>query len=289
MRGKRQVQRKPVGLEFVRKADGRLKPAGEGREIGDVWAEIDRVKLREAIARDQRKRAKSVRLKRLFNREKPQDTKATGSSSDTKTVEIKINFPEMGRYLKVGVIWLGKKLSSLPLSRKQWWLVFGGIILLVSFIASFSLYGNNSPATENREDKQSGGTSADPGPKEPEYATLLPKGKNIDDLGGWGRVSPPGKEPVFAFRDNIDNVAISVSQQPLPESFKKNTTTAIAQLAESYAANEKIKAGSTDAYVGTSKDGPQSVILTKNELLILIKSAAKIELKSWESYLATLQ
>lgn len=118
----------------------------------------------------------------------------------------------------------------------------------------------------------------------PQYETILPVDKSIEKLGGWRRVSPPKSEPVFAFSDKLDGVHIDVSQQPLPDSFKSDPAGKISDLAESYAANEKITAGDTTIYVGTSTKGPQSAILTKFDLLILIKSQKKIDSNKWAEY-----
>ena len=122
----------------------------------------------------------------------------------------------------------------------------------------------------------------------PEYRTVLPGGKSIDELGGWERVSPPEKDPVFAYADAINDIPISVSQQPLPDSFKTDTASHIADLAKAYNATTKIVAGDTTAYIGTSAKGPQSVILTKKNLLILIKSQKTIENIVWEEYVKSL-
>lgn len=122
----------------------------------------------------------------------------------------------------------------------------------------------------------------------PEYTTLLPSGKSINDLGGWTRVSPPDRNPVFAYVDTIDMHTINVSQQPLPDDFKQDTATQVSQLAQSFNATEKITVGDTTVYIGTSEKGPQSVIFTKNNLLILIKSTTKISDDQWAKYINTL-
>jgi len=123
----------------------------------------------------------------------------------------------------------------------------------------------------------------------PSYTTMLPKGKSVESLGGWKRVSPPGKDPVFAFSDSIDSVPISVSEQPLPQSFKNDTSGQVAELAQKFSATDKLDAGSMTVYIGTSSKGPQSVIFAKNNLLVLIKSEKKIEDASWTTYVQSLQ
>jgi hypothetical protein len=121
-----------------------------------------------------------------------------------------------------------------------------------------------------------------------EYQTVLPDNKSIDSLGGWKRVSPPNTDAVYAYIDAIDGIAISVSQQPLPASFKDDSDGQVAELAKKFDATDKLTAGDTKVYYGTSAKGPQSVIFTKNGLLILMKSQAKIDPNSWAKYIKSL-
>lgn len=124
--------------------------------------------------------------------------------------------------------------------------------------------------------------------KKPTYQTVLPKGKTISELGGWNRVSPPKNDPVFAYADTIDGVVISVSQQPLPQSFKNDTDNQVAELAKKFNATDKLNADSLSVYIGTSVKGPQSVIFASDNLLILIKSEKKISDASWTKYAESL-
>lgn len=124
--------------------------------------------------------------------------------------------------------------------------------------------------------------------KEPTYETVLPKDKSVRELGGWKRVSPPEKEPVFAYADTIDGIPITVSQQPLPQNFTANTDSQVAELAQKFNATNKLEAEGMTIYVGTSSKGPQSVIFTKNKLLILIKSDKKVSDTSWIAYAKSL-
>jgi hypothetical protein len=123
----------------------------------------------------------------------------------------------------------------------------------------------------------------------PEYATMLPAGKTAADFGGWTRISPPNINPVFAYSDMIGNISISVSQQPLPDSFKPDIDDQIREFAKSYNANQKITVGETNIYIGTSAKGAQSVIYSKNDLLILIKSSAVVSDDQWATYINSLQ
>jgi hypothetical protein len=122
----------------------------------------------------------------------------------------------------------------------------------------------------------------------PEYQTVLPGEKSVGDLGGWKRVSPPKNDPVYAYSDTINEIPISVSQQPLPKSFVGNVDDKVADLAQKFNANTKIDGGDTKVYIGTSAKGPQSVIFTKKNVLVLIKSEKKIDNDTWATYIKSL-
>lgn len=123
----------------------------------------------------------------------------------------------------------------------------------------------------------------------PGYSTVLPAGKSISDLGGWRRVSPVSSSPVYAYNDSIDDIAISISEQPLPDSFKDDIDSHVAELAKSDNATNVVKTSNTTLYIGLSAKGPQSVYFSKNNLLILIKSEKQIKNAAWSSYAASLQ
>lgn len=122
----------------------------------------------------------------------------------------------------------------------------------------------------------------------PTHSTILPPDRTVDQLGGWQRVSPPEEEPVFAYADKLDETTISVSQQPLPESFASNIEASVKKLAEDYSATTTLEAADTTVYIGRSARGPQSVIFTKNGLLVLIKSQNTIPNQAWISYINAL-
>jgi len=123
--------------------------------------------------------------------------------------------------------------------------------------------------------------------EQPQFSTILPNGKSIDDLGGWSRISPTTSDPVFAYNDKIEGVTINVSEQPLPKNFEGNADAQVAELTKGGAYNE-LTAGSTKAYIGTSSQGPQTVVFSKNNLLILMKSKQKIDNKDWSKYIESL-
>ena len=181
---------------------------------------------------------------------------------------------------------LHKKVFKL---NKKKLIILGSIIVLI-VAAGVSYYllkpKQNNMTKDNQQtafvvDKLESGT--------PKYSTLLPANKDINSLGGWKRVSPTNADPVYAYVDKIDGVPISVSEQPLPDKFKTNTADQIKELAQDFSATEKITVGEIIIYLGSSSDGPQSVIIDKGDLLILIKSESKIENSSWANYVSSLQ
>ena len=164
-----------------------------------------------------------------------------------------------------------RRIVSRPLSRSAYGLIAGGTLLTCGTIAV--LYTTLRPKTN---------TVA------PSYDIVLPQRTAITDLGGWQRVSPTNSDPVFAYNDTIDDIAINVSQQPLPASFIGNVPASVKQLADSYSATTVIEAGGTQVYIGRSARGPQSLIFAKNNTLVLIKSQKTIPQAEWVSYINNL-
>lgn len=205
------------------------------------------------------------------------------SGDKVKTVEINIAVPSLAA-LRSRM----KTSKKLPRpSRKT--LAIGGIVGAIVIIASGGYYlASHRPAAVTN-----GSQTSIPTAKlqhgTPDYPTVLPVGKTIEDLGGWTRVSPPNANPVFAYVDHIGNTQINVSQQPLPEEFKSDTQQQTEQLAGGYKANEKIAVGDIPVHIGTSAKGPQSVIFNKDNLLVLIKSTAQLDNNQWAMYINSLK
>lgn len=157
-------------------------------------------------------------------------------------------------------------------------------------IAGFAIYAIASPslrptATEHTPLVTNPGLPSGT----PDYPTVSPVGKDIKALGGWKRISPKSSNPVFAYADSIGSTAISVSQQPLPDTFRNEPNKKVTELAGGFGANEKIQAGSTTVHIGTASNNAQSVIFHKDNLLILIKSTQKLKSTKWVEYVNSLQ
>lgn len=220
-------------------------------------------------------------------RQVPPTTQATSQSTDkkpeNKTIDININFGSLPKFPS-----LKKHLPSKPavqswlkrhvFTRRGLWVAVGCAFLVAGYFGALAILDHMDASRKTGSGDQS-----------PTYETVLPSGKSIDDLGGWKRVSPPDRDPVFAYSDKIENTAISVSQQPLPEPFKNDTDKKVAELAESFGAATKIEANGITAHIGTSAKGPQSTIIAKDGTLILIKSQATLSQDAWKAYIQTLK
>ncbi len=203
--------------------------------------------------------------------------------SSAKTVELRISIPAWKPPARLRPI-----LSRYnELSKRQKLYLNSGLVAL--------LIGSAYAATHQQGAILGGilGTDANASQPEvlraPNYPTLLPNGKNIEVLGGWSRVSPPKSNPVFAYVDSLDGSPINVSQQPLPENFKKDRGAQIEKLATNFGARERVTAGGATVFIGTSTEGPQSVIFEKNNTLILIKSAVSHSEDTWAEYINSLR
>ena len=205
-------------------------------------------------------------------------SKRPAKSAEAKTIDININFDSMPRFKKPDVSWAKR------LFRSRKFIIISGTLCVVAIgvIAGVRYVPQLNKGVAF-------GNSSHPAPGTPTYGTVLPSGKSIADLGGWSRVSPPNRDPVYAFTDKVDSVSVIVSQQPLPDDFKSDPDGSIEKLAKGFHADTKVEADGTTAFLGTSAKGPQSVIFKKDDLLILIKSDSKIDTAKWSHYISSLK
>lgn len=175
-----------------------------------------------------------------------------------------------------------KKLSK----RKKMVVVL--ILTAVAITVAGLLYVNKKPETKSAQNEGQPFTAAQLPQGTPEYDTVLPTGKTINNFGGWTRVSPSTADPVYAYVDTVAGSPIRVSQQPLPDGFEEDTAEQVSSLAQDLGANKVLNVGETIVYIGTSAKGPQSIVLTKNKLLILIRSSVVIANSDWAAYISSL-
>ena len=167
------------------------------------------------------------------------------------------------------------------------------VLLGIAILLVFGFHIKNQIDQTSTKQPTASTDTADEPPKlqkgTPDYATVAPKRVSINSLGGWTRVSPPDRNPVFAYVQTLGDSTISVSQQPLPDNLKVDSEQALSALAKDFRANEMITAGDTSAYIETKNNGAQSVLFIKNGLLILIKSSRSVANTTWVEYIISLE
>jgi len=163
-------------------------------------------------------------------------------------------------------------------------ILLGSIVVLFVFSQIFS---RHSIAPSQTTQTASGTAEL---PKEsPTFTTILPSGKSASDYGGWTRISPSDRNAVYAYTDKLNDVSIIISEQPVPDSFKSDPSGSVQKLAEGYSANRTFDVDGTTVYIGKSAKGPQSLIFTKRDLLVLIKSSETITDDRWKTYIKSLR
>jgi len=172
------------------------------------------------------------------------------------------------------------------------------IILVLAGVLSYSFvfaiwHQFDRPSSSQKDDSQPqlSATTGSLTKGTPDFQTLLPQGVSIEQLGGWTRVSPPDRNAVYAFADTIGTTKIIVSQQPLPKEFSDNNKQEhVADLANDYHADRYVTASNgIKIFIGTSAKGPQSIIFTKSNTLVLIKSQAVVSDNSLIEYVDSLR
>lgn len=202
-----------------------------------------------------------------------------------RTVEINIILPSMKKWKRPLISDVRRSVAKVPRKTK----LIGGTMMAITLVTLGGYYWLNGNSTTNATDPNSLEASFNLERGTPKYPTVMPAGKTAESLGGWTRISPKDRNPVYAYVDKIGNTSINVSQQPLPENFLADTAAKVEQLAINFKANEKVTIGSMDVHIGTSANGPQSVIFYKDTTLVLIKSTNKIDTNQWTQYINSLK
>lgn len=217
-----------------------------------------------------------------------QDEHASRRQRATRTIEIKLEVPHFKAVEKAST-------KSVAVARKAWRkrhirIIMAACLVVLAGSLTVLLLAQKRTDSPLISGKQLTTTSEiSQKALVPQFDTLLPSGSSIEALGGWTRVSPPDRNAVFAYSDAIRDNRIIISQQPLPDDFLGNIDGKVEELAQSYKATEKLTANGMVVYIGTSAKGPQSVIFTKNNLLVLIKSSVKLSNDDWVGYVNSLQ
>jgi hypothetical protein len=122
---------------------------------------------------------------------------------------------------------------------------------------------------------------------DPEFKTLAPNG-DVKSAASGSYAYDQAKK-VASYTDKIGTVNVVVSQQQLPDKFLGNPDGELAKFADQIYAKEKLEVGVTTAYIGTSEKGPQTVVFTKDLLLIFISADRELDKSSLFNYIDALK
>lgn len=115
---------------------------------------------------------------------------------------------------------------------------------------------------------------------------LLPGGKQEATTSGKVEYDP--EKRVASFMDKIGEVQITVSQQPVPDTFKAGPDEELDKLAKNLGATEIIVESNPKAYIGPSAQGPQTAVFHKQGLLVFIYSRTEVFKEDWASCITLL-
>ncbi|HSW98758.1 MAG TPA: hypothetical protein VLF71_02890 [Candidatus Saccharimonadales bacterium] len=286
-----------------RSADGRLRPASEERDIADIWADQKRLRLKQAIEEDNRRKARRAEKQRRREQRKQlgwraarahaREQVAQPGSGGSKEIEIRLSLPSFRKLHIPSWDDVEDFLANLDvpvLGRRH--AVYAGCVvsaIVLLFLAPAAFRSPKPAPKASASPPKVAVLGTQPHIDQPPYATILPAGKTAQQLGGWGRVSPKTSDPVYAYADILKGIGITVSEQPLPDEFALSPQSRVTDLAKQFNATKALttKAG-TVAYIGTSTQGIQSIVATKQQLLILIRSEQTVPDTDWAAYLDSL-
>jgi hypothetical protein len=287
-------------VKLVRMPDGSMRPTTESDVIGDIWGS------QKKIAKQDGGVAKNVSSKKgLFGRRKKQINSAdftpkiievpkaakqldslAGASpnpkiehhhaatqkqetTQAKEIAIELSLPSIP--LRRGV----QKLGSLP---KKYYGLSALVLVPVAVVAVVAIGTNGRQAPSVQGEQVS---------NVPDYAALTPNGDITDTTSQ--KISYDPAKKVSSYTDKINGFEVTVSMQPIPDTFKPAIGDNVKKVADQFAATTVLDVDNGAAYLGTSPKGPQSFVGYRGELLVFMTSLQKIEDAAWAEYFNSLK
>jgi hypothetical protein len=124
-------------------------------------------------------------------------------------------------------------------------------------------------------------------PEEPTYNTLIPNDEVSNTTSK--KIAYDRQRQVVSYTDEIGKAQVTISQQPLPENFKSDTSGELAKLAKDIGAGEELKTDTITAYTTQYTDGVQTVVFVKNQVLVFINSSEELAVLEVSGYIDSLQ
>jgi hypothetical protein len=122
-------------------------------------------------------------------------------------------------------------------------------------------------------------------PVKPAFTPLAPVDSTNNGAHGTPQVAYDAKRNTYSFTDTIKGNAIVVSQQPIPTTYK-TAVDAVSKIAVSLKATEAVNASSGTGYIATDpKSHAQTVVFSKNNLLVFVQSPFTHASAEWQTYI----
>lgn len=278
-------------MEFIdpKKKNKSPKFFEEGdKKVETIYDDSEWHELRDKVKKQSEKDLQRSKKTSLFSDDpEPYDL---SSEEDKKRVEvnIKLSLPkvhwELLKKFKQRTADYKKNFSFNFLKKPKTYLLAGSVIFvigIISFVAISKDNKNNTIATES--DGTTNQVKEEPVSHDPPFSPALPSsGIEKEDIS----YNP---ERNFAkFDDSIDGIAVSVSQQSLPEDFKSDSESKLEELAKGFDTTKTIQAGSGLAYIKETDEGLETIIFKKFDLLIFIRTQDKVSDDSVVQYIDNL-
>ncbi len=164
------------------------------------------------------------------------------------------------------------------------------IIIVVVVITSIIVMALLIPRLFFNNDDQKGGSSGQAGNSgattQPDFKVSYPEGDK--DRASLSKTNYDPQRKVASFKDTVNAVEITVSQQPMPEAFKKDMDKEVENMAKGFNATDPIDT-KIKSYKGKSAQGPQTVITHNKEALIFLYASSELSDQVWKAYIDNLQ
>lgn len=208
--------------------------------------------------------------------DKPQSTQIQEPPKPTKNKEnIQISFNLRLPKIKFPRISKRQKRNGLKIAAA----LAGLVILILGVKFSLNLISEDKSANTK-------GTSVEV-PQTPQFKTVLPD--RIIEATTSDKVGYDPERKVASFTDKVTGIDVTVSQQEIPEQFQRNPEEQVEIIAKSFKASEVVETKSGKAYIATTKEGKQTVVLAKKNLFIFINATGKVSSPDWIEYINSLQ
>jgi hypothetical protein len=275
-----QQKKKRISLDKL-KDEGRLK--GSGPDIAEVWG---------AHKKSRKKQSPSKLQQRVKKYSKSLRVSISAAQNSAKVVLKSAQTNGAKKTTKRSTQQIGKKKYIVGISS-----------VAVLFILVVSMGGENKEAATDtlgaQAEKQTVATATDSEERVSDdnqvsedqlpFEPLFPEGVDRSSLKTVVRKSPSGSV-IFTVQQFDGNNEIQITEQEMPENFLGQEATEIEKMAKELQAVSVIQIDENKIYHGLSENtGVQTLITSKNELLIFIRSNVPQSDDYWMSYYLSLK